>query len=119
MKILIIDDNETHRMIHRAWCSAFEVIEADNAAEGFELVIKEAPDCVLLDFVMLGEDGFQLLHRMKKDISACPPIIMLTCALTEELKRNAMALGAAACFDKASLSGEVLLAAIRDAMGRA
>ena len=122
MKILIIDDNATHRLINRKWIESLvpecAVIEASNAAEGFDAAVSESPDCVLLDFIMLGEDGFQALHRMRHDITDCPPIIFLTCALTEELSRNALALGAEACFDKSNLAGPDLVAAITKAVKR-
>lgn len=122
-KILIIDDNPTHRLINRRWIEMlrpgmFTVVEATGAATGIEAIVRESPACVLLDFIMLGDDGFQALHRMKQDIPDCPPVIFLTCALTEDLKRNALALGAVSCFDKATLSGEELLDAIVSAIGK-
>jgi DNA-binding NarL/FixJ family response regulator len=122
-KILIIDDNRMHRLIDRRYIEAscpglFEVIETDNAATGFEMIVNERPACVLLDFMMVGEDGFQALHKMKSDIPDCPPIIFITSALTEDLKRNALALGAVACFEKSMISGPELAEAIIKAVGR-
>lgn len=122
-KILVIDDNAMHRMIHRNWIETlcpdrFDVIEAENAKSGFERMVKESPACVLLDFIMIGQDGFQALHQMKHDLPDCPPILFLTCALTEELKRNALALGAAACFDKSRIEGPELVQAIIEAVER-
>jgi CheY-like chemotaxis protein len=116
-KILLIDDNRMHRLIDRRWIEAycsgrFEIIEANNAALGFEMIVKDRPVCVLLDYMMTGDDGFQALHRMKQDIPDCPPIIFVTCALTEELKRNALALGAEACFEKSKITGPDLAEAI-------
>ena len=122
-KILIIDDNRMHRLIDRRYIEAscpdrFEVIETDNAATGFEMIVNERPACVLLDFMMIGEDGFQALHKMKNDIPDCPPIIFITSALTEELRRNALALGAEACFEKSQLSGPELAEALIMAVER-
>ena len=67
--------------------------------------------------MMLGEDGFQALHKMKAMIPDCPPIIFITSALTEDLKRNALALGAEACFEKSKLTGPDLAEAISKAVG--
>jgi DNA-binding NarL/FixJ family response regulator len=106
MKILLIDDNATHRLIYRVWLEKTEdytVIEASDTKAGTEAVIRERPDCVILDFMMNGENGFQMLHQIKKDIPDCPPIIFVTCAFTESMKRNVMALGAYACFEKSKL----------------
>ena len=119
MKVLIIDDSPTHRLVNRQWieaaCPGALVIEAGNSKDGIEMAITQSPSCILLDYVMLGGDGIQALHQMQHDIPGCPPIIFLTCALTEELKRNALALGAAACFDKAAVNGVQLMEAIATA----
>ena len=122
-KILIIDDNPTHRLINRKWIELlrpgrFNVIEAVCAATGIDAIVRESPACVLLDFMMLGDDGFQALHKMKHDIPDCPPVIFLTCALTEDLKRNALALGADSCFDKSRVTGEELVQAVVAAVER-
>jgi CheY-like chemotaxis protein len=122
-KILIIDDNATHRQINRQWIETlcpeqFEVIEAGDAATGVSRILAESPACVLLDFIMPGEDGFQALHRLKHDIPDCPPIIFLTCALTEDLKRNALALGAVSCFEKSKITGGEIVDAIKMAIER-
>ena len=82
MKVLIVDDNSTHRLIFRKWiegfCPNYTVIEAINADAAMETIVKESPACVLLDYIMIGDDGFQTLHRMKRDLPNCPPVIFLT-----------------------------------------
>jgi CheY-like chemotaxis protein len=122
MKILIIDDNATHRLIYRTWLEKssgidYQVIEAPNAKEGTVAIITEQPDCVVLDFIMRGEDGFQMLYQIKHDLPECPPIIFVTCALTEDMKRNVIALGAYGCFDKSKLNQEEFCKAVHDAVG--
>jgi CheY-like chemotaxis protein len=121
-KILIIDDNPHHRLIYRTWIENFlpgffEVLEADNQTSAYEIVLKESPVCILLDYHLNGgDDGFTMLHQMKRDMPDCPPIIFLTCALTERLKRNVMALGAQACFEKSTLEHGDLVDAIKAAI---
>ena len=117
IRVLVVDDNDTHRLIARRWLESagpgvYEVTEAGGAEDGFARVAADRPDCVLLDNIMAGADGFQTIHRMRRDIPDCPPIIFMTCALTEELRRNALALGAAGCFDKGLLAGPDLLGAV-------
>lgn len=119
--VLVIDDNPTHRLINRKWLELlrpglFRVTEAENAAEGVARIAGDSPDCVLLDFIMQGDDGFQTLHQLRT-LVGCPPVIFLTCALTPELKRNALALGAYACFDKSAVTGEELVDAVAAATG--
>ena len=79
--------------------------------DGADKILRELvqPDCAIRKAC---RGAIQALHRMKHDIPDCPPIIFLTCALTEELKRNALALGAEACFDKSKVEGPELVDAI-------
>lgn len=121
--VLIIDDNATHRLIYKTWLEKlcvppYRTIEASNAEDGVKLIITEQPDCVLLDYMMIGEDGFQMLHQIKHDLIDCPPIIFVTCALEESLKRNALALGAYACFDKGKLGQEELCRTVAEAIAQ-
>lgn len=45
---------------------------------------ENAPRLVLLDIMLPGEDGMQLLHKMKNDAAQCNvPVIMLTAKTTE------------------------------------
>ena len=117
-RVLLIDDTPTHRLIHRTHLEGggLTVSEAPTTAPGFERIVLDAPDCVVLDYLLPGEDGFQLLHRLAKDLPHHPPVILLTCALTEELRRNALALGAAACLDKSTMTPDELVAAVRAAV---
>lgn len=112
IKVLIIDDDKSSRLIYRHWLDVtkvFEVIEAINAEEGFVKAKTESPRCILMDHFMVGMNGFAMLHRMKKELNNCPPIIFITCALSEDLRRNALALGACACVDKSKLDGADLV----------
>jgi CheY-like chemotaxis protein len=116
--ILIIDDNPDHRMIYRIWLEAagYAVIEASDGAEGVQKIIIERPDCILVDYMIGAEDGFVLIHQTVRDLPECPPMILLTCALTEALDRNSIAVGAFACFDKSTLERKDLFAAIDNAI---
>lgn len=118
-KILIIDDNPSHRLIYRTQIEmlmgdGFEVIEAGNTADGFEKIVTESPVCVVLDYMMHGGDGFQLLHKLKIAMPDHPPVIFVSCAMTDSLARNAMALGAAACMEKSTLNRDDLTQVISE-----
>ena len=113
--VLLVDDDHTHRLIHRTHLEqgGMTVTEAASTEAGFTRIVLDAPDCVVLDYLLPGEDGFQLLHRLSRDMPRHPPVVLLTCALSEELKRNALALGAAACLDKSTVTRDELVAAVR------
>lgn len=80
--ILIIDDEiDLCKLIKMNLESAsdFEVIIAINAEEGIKLAKKIKPDLILLDIVMPGMDGFEVLKRLKKDTNTIAiPVVMLT-----------------------------------------
>jgi signal transduction histidine kinase len=67
--ILIIDDEETARYItrHLFRNSGYRVLESSNGIEGAELARFEQPDLILLDIVMPGRSGFEVLDELKSD----------------------------------------------------
>lgn len=69
-KILIVDDNVELRMLIRLTLefSDCELLEAENAAAGLELIQQHQPEIVLLDVMMPGEmDGLALCRLIKSD----------------------------------------------------
>ncbi len=80
-KILIVDD-EPHivKMVEsRLKANGYEVITANNGADGFEKASQEKPDLIILDMLMPKMDGPTALIKLKtvegtKNI----PVIMFT-----------------------------------------
>lgn len=67
-KILVIDDDPDFRTAVTAILASasYDVIAADNAAEGKNKILAERPDLILLDIMMDGLfDGFSLCHSVK------------------------------------------------------
>ena len=67
-KILVIDDDPDFRAAVTAILASasYDVIAADNAAEGKNRILAERPDLILLDIMMDGIfDGFSLCHSVK------------------------------------------------------
>jgi DNA-binding response OmpR family regulator len=82
-KVLIADDNEQIRMLVKAAlrnCSC-EIVEATDGEAALEAALRERPDLVLLDVMMPGLDGFEVLHFLRRrEESADTRVIMLTTA---------------------------------------
>ena len=81
--LLIIDDSKADRTLYKALLSKklkghWKIIEAQNAEEGYKFFSSLNPDCVLLDFMMYGANGFQLLIQIKEEKLKIPPIIFVT-----------------------------------------
>jgi len=68
--ILLIDDNEDFLEIFGAKLESagFKVVKAQGGEEGIEQARKINPDLVLLDLEMPGENGFEVLSRIQKEI---------------------------------------------------
>ena len=66
--ILIVDDDELVRIFLRRLLEkkGFEVTEACNGMEGFNLYQASCPDLVLIDIVMPVKDGITTLKEIKR-----------------------------------------------------
>jgi len=79
--ILYVEDNPDNRLLVRRILMAddFDVLEASNAAQALEIVMKHCPDLILMDINMPEVDGYTLTARMKMmPILKNVPIIALT-----------------------------------------
>ncbi|HET9418726.1 MAG TPA: SpoIIE family protein phosphatase [Chthoniobacterales bacterium] len=82
-QILIVDDDRaTRRVLVRTLCSAgYDCAEAETGDEALELVRREQPSLLLLDFEMPGLNGAEVLKKLRADADsdvANVPAIMLT-----------------------------------------
>jgi len=86
-KVLIVEDELAIRdMLRMALeMAAFRCLEADNISDGHALVVDEQPDIILLDWMLPGGSGIELLRRLKREDSTRDiPVIMLTAKTTED-----------------------------------
>ena len=76
--ILIIEDDEFFGSLISKKLSddGFEISLSPDGERGFDSAVKEKPDLILLDLLLPGIDGFEVLTRMKEDpeISQTPVI---------------------------------------------
>ena len=76
-RILVVDDEEKMRkLLDMTLGGDFEIMAAASAKEAVVLVTSKSPDLVLTDIKMPGEDGLQLLKRIKEIDSDIPVILM-------------------------------------------
>lgn len=78
-KLLVVDDDPRLRDLLRRYLgeNGFQVFVADNGVTMNRLWLRERFDALILDLMMPGEDGLQILRRLReqKDMT---PIIMIT-----------------------------------------
>ena len=86
-KVLIVDDEFAIRdMIRLALEMAdFQCIEAENIQLAYRRIVDERPSIVLLDWMLPGGSGLELLRRLKREeLTREMPVIMLTAKTTED-----------------------------------
>ncbi len=94
----------------------YGVVAADNGRAVLELQQEYNPDLVILDIMMPGLDGFQVLDRIRQRSNV--PVIMLTGRCEVTALRDALSLGADDYVRKPFGTRE-LLARIRTKLRRA
>lgn len=80
-KILVVDDDEhiLRSLSQYLELEDFNVVSASSGPEALALFAKEKPDLLVLDVMMPGMDGFQVLETLRKDPeTAGVPVLMLT-----------------------------------------
>lgn len=86
-KVLIVDDEFAIRdMLRMALeIAEFRCLEAENIHEAFTRVVDDRPDIILLDWMLPGGSGLELLRRLKRnDTTRDIPVIMLTAKTAED-----------------------------------
>ena len=92
MKILAVDDEPgILRVIRKALEKEYEVFTVCRPSEPLPVKISEF-DLIILDVMMPGEDGYEILTKIRGDVTC--PIIFLTAKALEEDVIYGLALGA-------------------------
>ncbi len=78
-RVLVADDDPVVRLLAREVLEleGFRVLEAADGLEAWEHIRAESPDLVLLDVLMPGMDGFEVLRRAR-DQGVRIPILVIT-----------------------------------------
>lgn len=85
-RILIVDDEPDVLLLCRVNLEfeGYTVLEAQNGEEALQKIGDESPDLVLLDIMMPGMDGWQVLEAIKsRPEMADLPVVMLTAKAQE------------------------------------
>lgn len=110
--ILIIEDDKFLRELiaKKLAKEGFKIFEAVDGEEGIRKVKEEKPNLVLLDLILPGIDGFEVLSRMKEDptLLAVPVIILSNLGQKDDVERG-LKLGAVDYLVKAHFTpGEIV-----------
>lgn len=112
--ILIVEDDRFLRelMAQKLTKENFKITEAIDGEEGVKKAKEVKPDLVLLDLILPGIDGFEVLSRIKSDpdetVNKVPVIILSNLGQKEDIDRG-MELGAIDFLIKAQFTpGEII-----------
>jgi signal transduction histidine kinase/CheY-like chemotaxis protein len=97
LEILIVDDDEDSRdlLVSLLDGAGASVQAASSSAEALQLSARRAPEVLLTDIAMPGQDGYVLMVRLKDLLGAAMPrvTIALTAQAGEHDRRRALAAG--------------------------
>jgi signal transduction histidine kinase/DNA-binding response OmpR family regulator len=122
IRVLSIDDQEMARyMVHQYLPQpGFEVTDAADAEEGLLRARVDLPDVIVLDLVMPGTSGRDLLADLQGDARTRDiPIVIATGAHLSEGEKNVLRQDASAVLSKEDLSRHTLPGIVRSALRRA
>jgi len=111
-KILIIEDDKFLKELiaQKLVKEGYNIAEAIDGEEGIKKVKSEQPDLDLIDLILPGIDGFEVLSKMKEDSSlvSIPVIILSNLGQKEDVEKG-LKLGAADYLIKAHFTpGEII-----------
>lgn len=97
LRVLVVDDEPNIRRLiqHHLSRHGFGVELAKDGAEALERLRARRPDMILLDVMMPGMDGIEVLRRIKDDpVIAEIPVMMLTAKSADDDIRHGWGTGA-------------------------
>lgn len=111
-RILVIEDDRFLRdlIVQKLKKEGFVVLEAIDGEEGIKMTREHLTDLVLLDLILPGIDGFEVLKKMKEDSATknIPVIILSNLGQKEDVERG-LRLGAQDYLIKAHFTpGEII-----------
>lgn len=114
--VLIVEDDEFLREVlaQKLRGEGFDVWCSIDAIEALELMKEKKPKIILLDLILPGMDGFEMLGQLKKipDLQDVPVIVLSNLGQKEDVDR-ALSAGAADYMIKANFTPADIVARIR------
>lgn len=94
-RVLVVEDNHNLALglSNNLMLEGYEVQVAEDGKEGLRLVGKFAPDAIVLDLMLPGMDGYQVLRTLRNNGSTVP-VLILTALGDEADKVRGFRLGA-------------------------
>ncbi len=118
--ILIVEDDKFLRelLIRKLEDSGYKTEAAISGKEALKKVKEKTPRLILLDLVLPGIDGFEVLQEIKKDenLTNIPVIILSNLGQKEEVEQG-LSLGATDYLIKAHFTPEEIVNKVEEILG--
>lgn len=119
-KILIIEDDKFLRelIVQKLLKEGYETMEGVDGEEGLQRLKDGKPNLVLLDLILPGIDGFEVLKSAKEnpETAGIPVVILSNLGQQEDLQKGVM-LGAADYLIKAHFTPGEIIEKIKSVLG--
>lgn len=90
--LVVDDDHKILRLLRTTFAPEYQVVQAERGPDALEILERQRPDLMVLDLIMPGMDGFEVLKRVRE--SSGIPVILLTAKGTDTDKIQGLELGA-------------------------
>jgi len=94
--ILIADDHDHLRLLVSKTLGGpdYRIVEARDGDEAYSLAMTESPDVLILDWMMPGKTGIEVVEALRKELAFREvPVIMLTARAQNADRNRAVTLG--------------------------
>jgi CheY-like chemotaxis protein len=112
INVLAVDDDVLSLRIIEAILKpkGFQIFKAENGPRGLEIAFRERPDLILLDLVMPGMTGFDVIvHLRNEPVTKDIPIIVITAKLLSKEEKQLLKSQTEIILEKSKFSKETLL----------
>ena len=108
--LVIEDDPMASRLVALMLGNAgYQVVSASNGLQGLEMAQDSPPDLILLDLMLPGPDGFDVLSQLRTEPrTASVPVIVVSSKSQHTDKQTAASIGANAYLTKPYKRAELL-----------
>jgi DNA-binding response OmpR family regulator len=109
-KVLIIESDEGQRYLYQIALKfqKFEVVSANTAKEGLEILRSDRPDLVLLDVMVVDLDKYDFIKELQGLGTAPLPVIIITDLRDGAAEKEATVFGACEYLNKKDSLGKII-----------
>jgi CheY-like chemotaxis protein/predicted nucleic acid-binding Zn-ribbon protein len=114
--ILVVDDDRQHIRLVRATLKPFKVtvLSAENGTDGIAMATEHQPDLIVLDLMMPGVDGYQVIDALRAEPTTSGiPILVYTAKTLPAEERDTLAAKVQSILQKGDFNKDRLLELIQ------